>query len=192
MAKKTTKKVSSTRRAAEKPAAKKYSAKGITASKAARKHSASSGVAIATDPARESTPYAIHLAYNDYATFAREMTTSSGAGLPAPYHLGSKVDIQNFIENRLEHWNAQVLTDCTPHSRPFVKNGPNKDNILVEIDRGGNKQYRISIPAMICEDQYGAIDIDYLKQYVIEIKNDTSAENAAYALLGMYFLSRCR
>ena len=67
------------------------------------------------------------------------------------------------------------------------------DKIKVEIDHGGNKQYRISIPAKICEKANGEIDIDYLRQYVTEIKNPaTSIDDAAYALLGMYFLSRCR
>ena len=180
--KRAAKKATSTRKAA-----RKYSAK--SAARAAKRHSASPSKTIAVTPVtREPKPYAIHLSFQAYQDFAKAMTTSQ-PGLPKPYYLGNKVDIQNFIEYQLIDLGAKVLTDCSANPRDFDAN----DNIKVEIDHGGSKQYRISIPAMICEKPDGKIDIDYLRQYVTEIRNPaTSIDDAAYALLGMYFLSRCR
>ena len=49
----------------------------------------------------------------------------------------------------------------------------------------------MAVPDEICLDSRGNIDLTYLKGYVTDIKN-AQDDDAAWSLLGMYFLSRCK
>lgn len=188
MAKKKVVRKSAAKRGAAKSAAKK-SAKKV-AKKPAKRSASRKAAPKAAVPSnivtREHGPYAIHLGFDQYKEFAQAMT----AGPSKRYHHSDKHVIERFIEDELQQLQANVLTGCDPNdTRRF---GPN-DRIKVEIDHRGQKVYRIALPAYICEDASGNVDLEYLRQYVQEIRNTAhSIDDCAYALLGMYFLSRCR
>jgi hypothetical protein len=133
---------------------------------------------------RKPEPYAIHLPFEKYAEFARELT----AGNTKAYYHPDKRQIQRFIETFLldAQNDAKVLLNCQGDSRRFSS----RDRIKVDVDDPNDGRYTISIPSFICEKN-GEVDIGYLEAYVRRIQASNVTE-AAWALLGMYFLSRCR
>jgi hypothetical protein len=136
---------------------------------------------------RKKAPYAIHLTFKDYERFAKAITHAID-GEDKPYLRTDKRKIEDTIKQELQKYNAQVLTACDGTSHNF---DPKKDKIKVEIDN--DNVYQIAIPAFICEDKDGHVDIEYLRNYVREMRNPSCSEDeAAWSLLGMYFLSRCR
>jgi hypothetical protein len=134
---------------------------------------------------REPEPFAIHLPFDKYAEFARAFT----AGASKTYYGSDKQAIADYIENFLRDQNngAKVLINCNGDNRPFSAN----DRIKVEVDNVKDGKYSISIPSFICENAAGEVDIAYLEAYVRQIQA-ANVTQAAWALLGMYFLSRCR
>lgn len=182
------------KKAARKPAAKKAAKKPAKkaaktpAKKAAKKVAAAS----ARTPSRASdryvkrkkTPYAIHLGFKEYEHFAKAITR----GIDKAYLKTDKREIERIIKEELTNLGANVLISCDGHSHKF---DPKKDKIKVEID--DDNVYQIAIPAFICEDKSGEVDIEYLRHYVREMRDPSRSEDeAAWSLLGMYFLSRCR
>ena len=111
-----------------------------------------------------------------------------------PGDKGEKLDVE--IEKKLDGV-AQVFVNCADGGRPYDQS---RDKIRVERDgkdgkngKGQDKiKYPVAVPMEICETADGKIDLDYLKSYVDGFKNLKNDEERAYALLGMYFLSRCR
>jgi len=133
---------------------------------------------------REPEPFAIHLPFDKYAEFARAFTS----GASKTYYGSDKQVIADFIESFLRDQTngAKVLINCNGDNRPFSS----RDKVKVEIDNVKDGKYSISIPSFICETN-GEVDIGYLESYVRQIQA-ANVTQAAWALLGMYFLSRCR
>lgn len=185
-----------TRKPAAKPpkAAKKAAKKAVkkavkkAATKSASAHRAATRPGRPSVPttrvARESEPFAIHLPFDKYAEFARAFTS----GTNKSYYGSDKKDIEDFIQTFLldQQNGAKVLVNCNGDNRPFAS----RDKIKVEIDNIKDGKYSISIPSFICEKN-GEVDIGYLESYVRQIQA-ANVTQAAWALLGMYFLSRCR
>jgi hypothetical protein len=170
---------------AAKKAAKKAVKKSASRSAAATRRAGTSSGKISTSVARRREPYAIHLPFEKYAEFAKDLTRGSDK----QYYKTDRREIQDFIETFLRDPSnyAMVYEDCSGVSRPFTR----RDRIRVEVDDKGNGDYVVAIPSFICEDANGEVDIAYLEAYVRSIQASTVHE-AAWALLGMYFLSRCR
>jgi hypothetical protein len=186
--------MATTKRPAKK-VAKKGATKAAKPSKPAKTRSAprtSTGreLLAANPPPRVAIPYAIRLEFQQYIEFAKRLTT----GALKPYYQRNPNSIASFIELSLANLGADVLFGCEEGN--IRKYDPDTDKIRVDIDRP-NEHYTVSIPSYICEIQVpgqpSIVDIEYLKSYAREIKRSTvSDEDAAWALLGMYFLSRCR
>ena len=154
------------------------------------------------NPRPRKTQFVVKLSVEGYRDFGRFMTEKDSTGNRRYTYAKNqlKSDIEGYLTGR-----APVYEDCgTPSERTWGKqedgtdlpNG-NKDKIKIEkddgspADIGGGRNYPISVPREICEDANGDIDLDYLISYVQGL-NSMSDEDAAYSLLGMYFLSRCR
>jgi hypothetical protein len=166
---------------AAKKAAKKSAANSTAARRAASRPRTPGPT---TRVRRESEPFAIHLPFDKYAEFARAFTS----GASKAYHASDKHDIEDFIERFLRDQNngAKVLINCNGDNRLFSA----RDRIKVEIDNVNDGMYSVAIPSFICETN-GDVDIGYLESYVRQIQA-ANVTQAAWALLGMYFLSRCR
>jgi hypothetical protein len=126
--------------------------------------------------------YAIRLSFENYANFASWITEQDR------YKNENGNVLRDGIAKWLDDNNALVYEDCDDNSgRAFDKEN---DKIHTHFDKG--KKFNVSLPVEICKDQ-DDIDIGYLKTYVQEIRNLNHTEDeCAMALLGMYFLSRCR
>ena len=132
------------------------------------------------------TMYAIRMPINDYIDFAQWIVEKDPQhGNERRYKLG-KNPLEGLIEDKLDTLKAQVYLDCDGSGSDFDKN---QDKIKTERDK--QKRLNVSIPVEICEKNDGSIDIGYLEAYVRDIKTQSDADGA-WALLGMYFLSRCR
>ena len=128
--------------------------------------------------------YAVKLQFDEYVNFGQFMTQKVAShGNERRYKI-KRVDLQNQIEDWLDG-KAEVYSDCDGSHHTF-----DKSNDKVQCDKDQQKKTCVSIPVEICEDG-GNIDLAYLKDYVGKIKGATD-EDGAWALLGMYFLSRCR
>lgn len=136
--------------------------------------------------------YVIKLSAVEYRDFAKWMT-NKGYDPVHPNHRRyrdlPKADLECGIEALLDGV-ADVYTNCSGSSRKF-KDANDGDKIKIHKDNPGTKTYPVAVPREICENMTGEIDLDYLKSYVDALKN-MSEDDAAYSLLGMYFLSRCR
>ena len=145
--------------------------------------------------ARPSKPqYVVKLAAAEYRDFAKWMTTKEADGIRRYQAAGNLPstgkNLDRSIEDLLDGV-AEVYEDCTGAANPFNATAPNKDNIIVSRDNLAGRTYPVAVPEQICETNDGDIDLDYLKSYVESLKL-MSDDDAAYALLGMYFISRCR
>ncbi len=131
----------------------------------------------------------------EYAEFAEWITKKDeDFGYERRYRLKPNV-LNDLIEDKLNGL-AMVYENCAEGGRQYDKK---TDKIRVERDQVEPKKgkepkkvkYPVAVPMEICETMDGDIDLSYLKNYVAGLKGLTDHE-AAYALLGMYFLSRCR
>jgi len=123
--------------------------------------------------------YAVRLDFQGYIEFANWMTdTNRYKTAPGP--------LSNQIAVKLQSLSAQVYDDCSGPQRPF---NAGTDHVVAHADHAHN--LNVSLPVEICRDANGDIDYDYLISYVQDIKAASDADGAR-ALLGMYFLSRCR
>lgn len=122
--------------------------------------------------------YAVRLEFDKYIEFANWITSSD-------LYKTNGTSLDDDIQNKLIALNAQVYEHCEDASRPFDAS----DKVKTHHDNG--KKLNISLPVEICRDEYGDLDVGYLEDYVQSIKA-ASDRDGALALLGMYFLSRCR
>lgn len=142
--------------------------------------------------------YVLKLDYDGYKDFAKFIIQNS-------IHQKKKPDAETDIENWLKAYDeAKVVEFCdnTVERRHFGKdwNGKDvKDVVVVNHDSPINNQgqhkdhlrVNVSLPYEFCEEN-NSINLKYLEDYVDAMANDTNPSEAAWALLGMYFLSRCR
>jgi hypothetical protein len=130
--------------------------------------------------------YAIRMSVDNYINFAQWIVGRDPShGNERRYRLG-KNPLEGLIETKLQDLSAQVYTDCDGSGSKFDKS---QDKIKTERDK--QKRLNVSIPVEICEKANGDIDIKYLEDYVKDLKLKPDADGA-WALLGMYFLSRCK
>ncbi len=122
--------------------------------------------------------FVLKMTANNYGRFAKEITKNRNYQLPPGQLLP-------LVEQWLQDFDAEVYTSCDGAPEPF---DPANDRVIPQPDNGRN--LNISLPKYICE-KAGKVDIEYLKGYVRELRS-MSDEDGAWALLGMYFLSRCR
>lgn len=148
-------------------------------------------------PNKPKEQFVVKLTVTQYRDFAEWITgpVSPGSATrryqipetgPVPDRLSS------LISDQL-HNTADLFENCAQDSsRKWDKN---IDGIRVHRDDRDAKRYPVAVPETICENEKDEIDLDYLKSYVAglcQLYNDGREEDAALALLGMYFLSRCR
>lgn len=124
-------------------------------------------------------PFVIRLSAENYAEFARELTKNRNYQKPVG-------DVLTIVNDKLSNLGAEVYTSCGGAAQPF---NASTDKVIPQPDRG--RKLNVSLPKYICEDANGNVDLGYLKGYVRDLKQ-MPEEEAAWALLGMYFLSRCR
>jgi len=122
--------------------------------------------------------YAVRLEFDKYIEFANWITA-------ADLYKSTGPGLDGNIETKLIALNAQVYEHCEDPSRPFDAS----DKVKTHHD--GGKKLNISLPIEICRDTSGDLELGYLEDYVRAIKA-ASDQDGALALLGMYFLSRCR
>ncbi len=134
--------------------------------------------------------YVVKLSFLEYQDFAQWITSDDGTGTKryrlAPGQLKAQIQAQ------LAGYPAKVHEYCDP--KQPTRDFGNQDKIVTHRDQGsaGGNVTNMAMPDEICEDKTGMIDLDYLKGYVNDIKNEPNIDVAAWSLLGMYFLSRCR
>lgn len=134
--------------------------------------------------------YVLKLTFSEYRDFAQWLT-STDAGGTRRYKLPPG-QLNGEIETKLTNYPAKVYEECDPTKAS--RNFGGQDKVVTHRDQraaAGNTT-NMSMPDQICVDSSGNIDLEYLKGYVRDIKNEPSEEDAAWSLLGMYFLSRCR
>jgi hypothetical protein len=133
--------------------------------------------------------YVLKLTFDEYENFAQWITSVDPNDPQGRrrYQLPPGT-LKPDIETKLNNYPAAVFEKCNQGPRNF---GP-QDNVVTHRDPGANKVTNIAIPANICEDPPGTIDLGYLEGYVQDIKNEPDNSKCAWALLGMYFLSRCK
>jgi hypothetical protein len=103
------------------------------------------------------------------------------------------------IETQLKTYPAIVHEHCDPtaSTRQFGKdnggNDWNRDRVVAHGDSRSPAAHIINMamPDKICLDAAGNIDLNYLRLYVADLCN-APIDDAAWSLLGMYFLSRCK
>jgi hypothetical protein len=124
--------------------------------------------------------YAVKLDLAGYRQFAQWITQNDRYKDP-PGQL--KPD----VESQLQSLGAEVYEECEGTGRNF----DSTDKVVPQRD--SNKNLNIALPVEICRKDDGSIDLGYLESYVTELKDSSiSVQDGAWALLGMYFLSRCR
>ena len=141
--------------------------------------------------------YVVKLGFSQYADFARWITADGGTGVRR-YKLPPG-QLNTAIETQLKSFRAKVHENCDriQPTRDFGKddndNDWNRDNVITHRDSrsGASNQTNMAMPEDICLDAKGNIDLSYLRGYVNDIKNAPD-DDAAWSLLGMYFLSRCK
>ena len=134
--------------------------------------------------------YVVKLSFSEYRDFAQWITQDDGSGTkryklpPGPLNAAIKAKLVGYPAKVHEH------CDKTQPPRDF----DNQDKIVTHRDKGsgaGNVT-NMNMPDEICQDNTGVIDLEYLRGYVNDIKNEQNTDAAALSLLGMYFLSRCK
>lgn len=141
--------------------------------------------------------YVVKLAFDQYADFARWLTAVDDSGTRRYKRPPGLLSAE--IEALLEGYKATVHEYCDPKAptREFGKDGKgkdwNRDRILAHSDSRSPAANvtNMAMPDEICLDAKGNIDLTYLIEYVEDLCN-APREDAAWALLGMYFLSRCK
>jgi hypothetical protein len=124
--------------------------------------------------------YAVKLDLAGYRDFAQWITNSDRYKDPP----GS---LKPLVEAQLQAQGADVYEECDASARKFNAT----DKVIPQRDSG--RKLNISLPVEICKKSDGSIDLGYLETYVTELKDPgVSVQDGAWALLGMYFLSRCR
>lgn len=134
--------------------------------------------------------YVVKLSFSEYGDFAQWITSDDGSGTKR-YKL-QPGPLKGLIEAKLAGYPAKVHEFCDPNQP--TRDFDNQDKIVAHRDKGagaGNVT-NMAMPDEICEDANGNIDLEYLRGYVNDIKNEPNIDAAALSLLGMYFLSRCR
>ena len=150
--------------------------------------------------------YVVKLGIDEYAKFARWITEDDGTGTGTRRYERPPGLLSSEIETQLKSYPAKVHEYCDQKepTRDFGKDDDGKawncdivethrDCIVTQQDPScaNNWHTCMAIPDRICLDAKGDIDLSYLKGYVADLCNETE-DNAAWSLLGMYFLSRCR
>jgi hypothetical protein len=123
--------------------------------------------------------FAVRLDLQGYVDFANWITQNDRYKDPPG-------TLKPAIEAKLQALGAEVYEECDGGHRAF-----NAATDKVQPHRDQSHNLNISLPVEICRDPNGDIDFDYLVAYVQAIKL-ASDQDGARALLGMYFLSRCR
>lgn len=146
--------------------------------------------------ANDKDMYVIRLTFEKYRQFAQWLTARTNG--TRRYKLPPGV-LRPQIEQWLKDNDAEVHEYCDARVSPR-RFGRDERGGDWPIDRAQpckderNPEacnYNVSIPLHICEDKGGEIDLQYLREYV-RMLCDHPEEDAAWALLGMYFLSRCK
>jgi len=131
--------------------------------------------------AKKPKMYAVKLNLQGYREFAQWITNNDRYKQPPG-------TLKTDVETQLQARGAEVYEECDEPSRAF---SAAQDKVIPHRDSG--KQLNLSLPKEICRKADGSIDLGYLETYVTELKDPSvSVEDGAWALLGMYFLSRCR
>ena len=133
--------------------------------------------------------YVVKLTVEQYAEFAQWLTADVGGGNrrykrpPGP--------LSTEIEDKLKSYPATVHERCDPTdtgraygNRDKVKAHPDSRSAAANITN-------MAMPDKICLDKNGNIELEYLRLYVADLCN-APIDDAAWSLLGMYFLSRCK
>ncbi len=134
--------------------------------------------------------YVVKLSFSEYGDFADWITSDDGSGTKR-YKL-KPGPLNNLIKAKLASYPAKVHEHCDSYQP--TRDFGDQDKIVSHKDKGsghGNVT-NMAMPDEICEDENGNIDLEYLRGYVNDIKNEPNIDVAALSLLGMYFLSRCR
>lgn len=132
--------------------------------------------------------YVLKLTFLQYQEFAQWMTSVVDPATGKMQYEEPPGTLKPAIETKLSNYPAAVFEKCNQGPRDF---GP-QDKVVTHRDPGANKITNIAIPANICENPPGTIDLGYLEGYAQDIKNEPDNSKCALALLGMYFLSRCK
>lgn len=146
------------------------------------------------NPSKEQ--FVVKLSVEEYRDFAKWMTAEDPSdNTRRRYQIpesGNPANRLSTLASNELNAKAEIYEDCAQSSQR--KWNKDTDSLVIERDDKVNKRYPMAVPEVICEDQYGKIDLQYLKSYVTGLcnMNSTNPDDAAYALLGMYFLSRCR
>lgn len=134
--------------------------------------------------------FVVKLSVEGCRDFANWMTSNDPAGTAIVRRYKDDPDLATNITNLLDGI-AEVYEDGAKRLNVSLTRQKNKIHIEKDKPAGRKIQYPIAAPTEICETIDGEIDLDYLISYVDGLKN-MPEEGAAYALLGMYFFSRCR
>jgi hypothetical protein len=141
--------------------------------------------------------YVVKLKFPEYKDFAQWLTEDVGSGVRRYQRPPGLLNAE--IEEKLKHYPATVLEYCDD-SAPRKFDPDDCDRIITHRDSINTHQApnsravcltNMAMPDYICLDNDGNVDLKYLKDYVNDLCN-APLEDAAWALLGMYFLSRCK
>lgn len=141
--------------------------------------------------------YVLKLDFKDYIDFAQWMTKDVGDGIRRYELPPGKLNAK--IEKKLRSYPAKVHEFCDDQYSPR-EFGKDCDRVVTYRDCLVTQQdpnsaqiclTNMALPDKICLDADGNIDLKYLIDYVEDLCN-APREDAAWALLGMYFLSRCK